>query len=494
MLSGDQAYGDLSEDDKVQLLTRELHNPRPLLPPSYVGSEELHRVLDVFGVIRRARHEFSAKAVTTYVVSMTHGVSDLLEVLLFMKEAGLLRVGADGGVESELDVVPLFETISDLHACAGLMRDLLSNAAYEGQLKARGGFQEVMLGYSDSSKDGGYLAANWALQSTLAALAGVSRETGVPMRLFHGRGGTVGRGGGRANRAILSQPAGSFGGRIRFTEQGEVISFRYSLPPIAHRHLEQIVSAVLTAARGADGSPDAEEKYRSVMEEMENASRAAYRALVYDDPDFWCFYTQATPIEHISLLPIASRPVFRPGKALSGIEGLRAIPWNFAWVQSRAVLVGWYGMGTGLWSFAGDDPQRLETLREMYKDWPFFRTVVDNVALELVRAHLPTARMYAARVQPRELSERLQGLIEAEYDRTCRMVLEITGAKELLENAPVVRRTVEFRNPAVLPLSAVQVSLMNAWEGLSEEEQAGEWREAMLQSIAGIAAAMQSTG
>jgi phosphoenolpyruvate carboxylase len=291
----------------------------------------------------------------------------------------------------------------------------------------------------------------------------------------------------------LSQPAGSFSGQIRFTEQGEVISFRYSLPPIAHRHLEQIVSAVLLAA-ARKGHGDAEKKYGEVMRQLEETSRAAYRRLVYDDKDFWSFYTQATPIEHISLLPIASRPVFRPGKALAGIEGLRAIPWNFAWVQSRTTLVGWYGMGTALESFVQESDPNLQILTEMYAKWPFFRTVVDNAQLELVRAHLPTARLYAARVSPRKLGERMERMIEEEHERTSQMILRLTGQERLLENARVVRSTVEFRNPAVMPLSIMQVALMDKWETLSEEEQAGPWREAMLQSIAGIAAAMQSTG
>jgi phosphoenolpyruvate carboxylase len=219
----------------------------------------------------------------------------------------------------------------------------------------------------------------------------------------------------------------------------------------------------------------------------------AYRALVYDDPGFWPFYTQATPIEAISLLPIASRPVFRPGKALSGLDGLRAIPWNFAWVQSRFVLVGWYGLGSALEQLARD-PDRLETLRAMYHDWPFFRTVLENAQLELLRAHFPTAAMYAARVLPAELGTRLFGSIRAEFDRTAAWTLAVAEANTLQESAPVVARTVDFRNPAVLPLSVLQVHLMNVWETLPEEAQAGPWREAMLQSIAGIAAAMQSTG
>jgi len=487
------AYNDLKEEEKIALLTKELHNPRPLLPIDFAGSEQCQRVLNVFHVIRRARRELSPRSVEAYIISMTHGISDILEALLLCKEAGLYRITPDGKVESEIDIVPLFETIEDLHGCGDLMRELLKNKTYAAHVQARGGFQEVMLGYSDSSKDGGYLAANWALQTTLESIAKVSKETGVPMRLFHGRGGTVGRGGGRANKAILSQPAGSFSGRIRFTEQGEVISFRYSLPPIAHRHLEQIVSAVLLAADG-QGDPDAEQRYGPAMQELEETSRATYRSLVYDDADFWAFYTQATPIEHISLLPIASRPVFRPGKALGGIEGLRAIPWNFAWVQSRTTLVGWYGMGAALDAFANAKPENIDTLRTMYREWPFFRTVVDNAQLELVRSDIKTARLYANRVEPKELGARLEQTIEDEHARTVDMIKRITGQERLLENGRVVRQTVEFRNPAVMPLSVMQVALMDAWGTLTEEEQGGEWREAMLQSIAGIAAAMQSTG
>ena len=492
VLSADKHYEDLLESEKIELLSFELRNPRPLLPPDFKGSDLCRRVLDVFNVIKRARRELSRDSIRSYIISMTHGISDLLEVLIFCKEAGLLRITLDG-VESDLDIVPLFETIEDLHHCSDLMRELFRNASYRAHLTARGDLQEVMLGYSDSSKDGGYLATNWALQSTLAHLAEVTKDTGIPMRLFHGRGGTVGRGGGRANKAILSQPAGTFSGRIRFTEQGEVVSFRYSLPPIAHRHLEQIVSAVLLAASGS-GSPDAETRYRDVMLELESNSRLAYRKLVYDDPGFWSFYTQATPIEHISLLPIASRPVYRPGKTLSGIDGLRAIPWNFAWVQSRATLVGWYGMGAALHLYAHDNEAHLDTLRTMYREWPFFQTVVDNAQLELVRSHLPTTRLYAARVEPRELGTRIQTAIEEEHHRTVEMILKITGQDRLLENGKVVRSTVEFRNPAVMPLSLLQVALMDKWTHLSDEEQTGAWREAMLQSIAGIAAAMQSTG
>jgi phosphoenolpyruvate carboxylase len=230
------------------------------------------------------------------------------------------------------------------------------------------------------------------------------------------------------------------------------------------------------------------------MEELEDRSRHAYRELVYDDAEFWAYYTQATPIEHIALLPIASRPVFRPGNALAGIEGLRAIPWNFAWVQSRTTLVGWYGLGSALDSFISEDPTHLATLQEMHAEWPFFRTVLANAQLELARAHLPTARMYVDRVRPKALGKRIGERIEQEHASSVAMLLKVTRQNDLLEHAQVVRNTNNFRTPAVMPLSAMQVILMNAWGNINEDEQAGIWRESMLQSIAGIAAAMQSTG
>ncbi len=483
-------YSSLEERKKIDLLTRELKNPRPIMPVTYELSERARSVLEVFFVVRRAQEELNKESVASYVISMTHGVSDLLEVLLLCKEAGVTRVSPEGLIESDIDIVPLFETISDLHNSADLMLQLFENVTYREHLRSRNDRQEVMLGYSDSSKDGGYLAANWALQSTIASLAEVSQTTQIAIDLFHGRGGTVGRGGGRANRAILAQPAGSFSGKIRFTEQGEVVSFRYSLAPIAHRHLEQIVNAVLLAAAGV-GARGAEEKYSRVMTELESESRQKYRDLVYEDGEFWSFYSQATPIDHISALPIASRPVFRPGNALQSIEGLRAIPWNFAWVQSRTTLVGWYGMGTAIAKLRSS-PEGLATLREMYLEWPFFRSVIDNAQLELTRAHIPTSQLYAKRVKPKELGVRVQAQIEDEYRKTRDSILAITGESEILESAKVIRNTVEFRNPAVMPLSVLQVALMDDWTELSEGDPA--WKEAMLQTIAGIAAAMQSTG
>ncbi|MBW3622493.1 MAG: phosphoenolpyruvate carboxylase, partial [Armatimonadetes bacterium] len=490
-------YSDLEEAEKVRVLTQELCSPRPLLPRNWQGSPDAMAGIAVFDVIRHSRQYLSTDSVNAYIISMTHGISDILEVLLLAKETGLVRWRASEeghALESDLDIVPLFETIEDLECCGELMAELFENGAYRDHLQARGFFQEIMLGYSDSNKDGGYLTANWSLQDTQGRLAEVCRKAGVTLRLFHGRGGTVGRGGGRANRAIMAQPPGSFDGRIRFTEQGEVASFRYSFPPIAHRHLEQIVSAVLLATTNIPEPAKVRDEWRDAMARMADDSKRTYRSLVYEDPDFWDFYTQATPIRHISRLPITSRPTFRPGRQLVGLEGLRAIPWVFAWIQSRYVVPGWYGMGSALSAFAEQNPHHLEILQQMYHEWAFFRTVVDNAQLELVRAHLPTAASYAARVEPKELGERIHGRIVEEYRLAHEWILKVTQNDELLPNAHVIRHTVEMRNPAVEPLSKIQVALLEIWDRMEEEEQTPAWRDAILLSITGIAAAMQSTG
>ncbi|MDH4389067.1 MAG: phosphoenolpyruvate carboxylase [Fimbriimonas sp.] len=473
-----EEYVEAEEETKQSILLRELKNPRPL-----IRQPEGDYLETVLGSIQVMSQE---PGMDTYITSMSTSVSDMLEVMLFLKEEGLWSEESLGTPHNP-NIVPLFETVDDLERAAGLLKELFAIPLYRKYIDGIG-YQEVMLGYSDSSKDGGYLAANWSLQNGMRQIAQVSEETGIKIRLFHGRGGTVGRGGGRASQAILSQPKGAFCGQIRFTEQGEVISFRYSLPAIAHRHLEQIVSACLIATIEPN-EHDYDSKYEDVMSKLSEDSRYAYRKLVYETPGFWDFYTEATPIDHISLLPIASRPVYRPGASAEGVEGLRAIPWNFAWVQSRALLVGWYGFGSALQELL-KHPNGKDQLQRMYQEWPFFRTVVDNAQLELVRADIPTAALYAKRAKDQSFWKE----IEQEYDRTKHGLLAITGEKELLENSKVIRQTVAFRNPMTLPLNKLQIHLMNRWENLTEQDKEGTWREAMLQSIAGIAAAMQSTG
>jgi phosphoenolpyruvate carboxylase len=498
ILPPDSDYSLLPEEEKLAILAREIRNPRPLVHRDADLSPKTRDVLRVFDVIRASRHRLSDKSVICYIISMTHAVSDMLEPLLLAKEAGLLLWHDSDQLKSELDIVPLFETIDDLHRSDTLMRAIFASPEYARHLKTRGDFQEIMLGYSDSSKDGGFLAANWALQDTQSRLAHACEENHVRLRFFHGRGGTVGRGGGRANRAILSQPPGAFNGSIRFTEQGEVISFRYGLPPIAHRHLEQIVNASLIAVSPARTQKAAEnvepEEWLTAMRSMAANSREIYRQMVHDDPEFWQFYAEATPIKYISRLPIASRPVSRSGSKLATVDDLRAIPWVFAWVQCRYVVPGWYGLGVALEQFVAENPQNADLLKEMYQNWRFFRAVIDNAQLELTRAHLSTAVWYAARLKrigEERIGKKFHTLISEEHARTVNHVLDLTSQTQLMTHASVVRNTVALRNPAVAPLSLLQVALMDAQESEGEKP---TWNEAILLSITGIAAAMQSTG
>ena len=475
---GKLGYSSLNEDEKVRILTDELLNPRPLVMAHWRGEPETERVRQVYRVIQEAHQEFGPDCVRCSIVSMTHGVSDLLEVLVLMKDAGLVHY-VEGVPTGVLDVVPLLETIDDLRSAHQLLEALWDNRAYSPFLQSRRMRQEVMLGYSDSSKDGGYVAATWFLYQTQAELSDAADHRAVRLRLFHGRGGTVGRGGGRANRAIQAQPPGSFTGQMRFTEQGEVISFRYSLKPIAHRHLEQILSASFTALAHASDQPPDRPDWHEIMAELAEVSMKTYRALVYDNPDFWTFYSQATPVRFMSQLSIASRPVMRPSAKGDPMDSLRAIPWNFAWVQSRYGIPGWFGIGSALDAFSN----RLDELQDLYREWPFFSTLIENVELELSRAELQVAALYARQVQPPELGSHVHGLIQAEYDLSVRLVQEVTG-RELMDGAKTVRSTISFRNPLIAPLHVMQASLL----------QRDMDPAVMLQCMMGVAAGMQSTG
>jgi phosphoenolpyruvate carboxylase len=500
----EQDYASLDEAGRVEVLRRELRNPRPLVPVGATLDPAAAEALETFEAIRDIARE-SPDAVGAYIVSMTHTVSDLLEPMLLAKEAGLWRHSGAGSVETPLDFVPLFETIDDLHEAADRMRALFADDVYRLQLEARGGFQEIMLGYSDSNKDGGYWMANWALHRAQAALGTVCREHGVDFRLFHGRGGTVGRGGGRANQAIGAMPAASQNGRIRLTEQGEVISFRYSLPGIAHRHAEQLVSAVLLGigagdASAAPGEAPSEED-AGLMSEIAERSMEAYRGLI-DDAAFWSWYVTATPIEQISRLPIASRPVSRGSATEVDFEGLRAIPWVFAWTQIRAIAPGWYGVGAGLAATGGEQRDRLAAL---YRSWPFFRAVVDNAQREMARARLEIARHYAALAEDggagsdaSDSSDIFRRVLD-DFDAARTAILEITGQEVLLEGSPVIRKSIALRNPYTDVLNLVQLELLRRYRaagvaGDTDPDTLDHLRELLFLSINGIAAAMQSTG
>ncbi|MDP2498976.1 MAG: phosphoenolpyruvate carboxylase [Candidatus Palauibacterales bacterium] len=508
-------YGSLGEEERVEVLERELRNPRPLLPVDREVGAEARRVLDTLAVVREAVRR-DRRSVGAWVVSMTHELSDLLEPMLLAKEAGLWRLDGES-VHTPLDFVPLYETIDDLEAAEERVRRLLQHSLYRLHLAGRAELQEVMLGYSDSNKDGGYWMANWSLHRAQECIGRVCREEGVELRLFHGRGGTVGRGGGRANRAIRAMPDVVHNGRFRATEQGEVLSFRYSLPAIAHRHTEQVVSAVLLGAAaaasgagrtGAERTPAdpgnrdlgcRDDRQARLVAEIAERGMGAYRELI-EAEGFWRWYLEATPIRQISRLPLASRPASREGAEVE-FGALRAIPWNFAWTQTRHLVPGWFGTGRALGPLV-DDPEGLEACREMYRNWPFFAAVVDDAQREMARARLSMSRRYADLADPE--TPDVHEWIEEEFERARAAVLRITEQDELLDNEPVIQRSIRLRNPYTDVLNLLQVELLrrhrSAAGGATEKEGEREppAEEALvgeiLLSINGIAAAMQSTG
>jgi phosphoenolpyruvate carboxylase len=486
-----QEYAQLDEEERLKLLSAELVNPRPLLAHGAGVSDDANVVLSVFDVMRTAIARDPA-SVGCYIVSMTKSVSDLLEPMLLAKEAGLWSM-RDGTVECPIDFVPLFETIDDLAAAEERMRLLFTHDTYRTHLKARGNFQEIMLGYSDSNKDGGYWMANWALHRAQGQLGRVCNEYGIAFRLFHGRGGSVGRGGGRANLAIVAMPAAAHNGRIRLTEQGEVISFRYALTGLAHRHTEQLVNATLLAfARVRDGKGDAQASDRDVaiMDSISHASMAAYRGLI-DDPTFWDWFLAATPVQHIGGLPIASRPVSRSGGRLE-FENLRAIPWVFSWTQTRYIVPGWFGVGEAL-TAALADADTAAHLQDRYRDWPFFRVVVDNAQREMARARLGIARRYSE-LAGTDTSH--HDRINADFEAARAAILRVTGQKDLLDFNAVIEKSIALRNPYTDVLNFIQLELLKRYRAVGEdgEAQQAALRHLIFLSINGIAAAMQSTG
>ena len=493
-------YAALDEDDRLALLTRELKNPRPFIRLGGEVGPEADRVLSALRVAKAAIEQ-EPESIGSYIVSMTDAVSDVLEVLLLAKEVGLWRRTEGGAVESPIDAVPLLETIADLEAGPALLAALFENEVYAAHLVARGGLQEVMLGYSDSNKDGGYWQANWSLHKAQGALARTCREHGVDLRFFHGRGGTVGRGGGRAGQAIRAMPPEAQTGRIRFTEQGEVVSFRYALPGIARRHLEQIVHAQIEALADADlrfaeaPDPDADVwdgpeggAAHDLMQRLADRAMTAYRDLI-DADDFWPWYVAATPIEHIAGLSIASRPISRKGASELDFAGLRAIPWVFSWTQPRYTVPGWYGAGTALAeAISGDD---LALLQRLQTEWPFFQAVAGNAMRELARARLVVGRRYSVLAEAGGVHPAPFERVESEYARAEAAFLRVARQDDLLAQSQTIAATIRYRNPATDVLNLVQLDLMRRWRG---GEQGDEIGRALLVSVNGIAAAMQSTG
>jgi phosphoenolpyruvate carboxylase len=494
-------WAALGEPERVALLEREIGGRRPLIPARLGYDDETDKTLGLFRLVSERTEALGPDAFGSFILSMASDVSDVLAVLLLAKEARLADLRAEGGW-SRVDVVPLFETIEDLENAPAVLDTLLSNPLYRRNVSLRGDAQEVMVGYSDSNKDGGYLTANWKLYVAQARLAAVAQEHGVRLRLFHGRGGAVGRGGGPAGKAILAQPPGSVRGRLKITEQGEVIAARYFDQEIAYRNLEQIVHAVLLASAEAPSTPDAGEGagWPAVMDELSDAAFHAYRALVYGDPDFVRFFHEATPIGEFGQLNIGSRPPKRT--ASDRIEDLRAIPWVFSWMQSRVTLPGWYGVGTALGGYAEQSPAHLERLREMYRRWPFFATTLDNAQMSLAKADMDIAARYARLVGDQAMAQRIYGQIAAEFRRSVDIICRITEQEALLDGQPVLQKSIRLRNPYVDPLSYLQVELLRRLRALPPSEgeddalrqQRRDLRAAVLLSINGIAAGVKNTG
>ncbi|HCD51980.1 MAG TPA: phosphoenolpyruvate carboxylase [Balneolaceae bacterium] len=482
-------YSELSEEDKIALLKKELQNPRPLSPFNSERTEVSKKVLTVFEEIRDML-QLDKNTFGSYIISMTHGVSDMLEVLLIAKELGLWKL-SEHGVDSPLDVVPLFETISDLEASKDLMAQIFEDSLFSKHIESRGNFQEIMLGYSDSNKDGGYWMANWALNKAQYDLGMVCRKYGIDFRLFHGRGGTVGRGGGQSNKAIIAMPDVSNNGRIRFTEQGEVISFRYSLASIAHRHLEQLVNAMVQVTMSQNNKPgyltDKDDEW-DMMQELAHITMDSYRSLI-DDENFWDWYYHITPIEHIGKLPIASRPVSRKKTGKLQFEDLRAIPWVFAWTQVRYNVPGWYGIGKGLEQVIEKYPNAKEVIGRWHKEWTFFHTVMNNSQREIARTHLATSEIYNTG-RDMEFHNRIQ----TDLDLAIKNITAMTGYEDILGHNKVIQHSILFRNPFTYPLNIMQAELLKRWEEVTDEKEKEELTELIFLNINGIAAAMQSTG
>ncbi len=479
-------YRELDETARVKLLLDHLQSGKPLAADTNGYSEETQSELAVVHAAAVARRRYGEAAVQNYVISKAESVSDVLEVALLLKEAGLFS--PQHGLA--LNIVPLFETIDDLRHCAKIMDALLSLPAYREWLASRRGIQEVMLGYSDSNKDGGFLTSIWELYKAEGELVDVFRRHGIRLCLFHGRGGSVGRGGGPSYQAIIAQPPGAVQGRIRITEQGEVIAAKYSSAEVGRRNLETLAAATLEASLLHPANDARENVYAGVMEELSAAAYKAYRGLVYETPGFEQYFRESTVISEIARLNIGSRPSSRTRS--QKIEDLRAIPWVFSWSQSRVMLPGWYGFGSAVKAWLAAHPQPgMDVLQSMYEKWPFFRVVLSNVDMVLAKTDIGIASRYADLVEDRVLSEAIFKRIREEWQLTIEMVCKIMKQQTLLESNPLLARSIRNRFAYLDPLNHVQIELLKR-----ERAKGGDERviEGIHLTINGIAAGLRNSG
>ncbi|KIP15641.1 MULTISPECIES: phosphoenolpyruvate carboxylase [Burkholderia] len=496
-------YAALAEEDKLRVLLAALADPRPLRSPYFEYSALAQSELGVFEKARAVRAQFGPRAVRNYIISHTETVSDLVEVLLLQKETGLLdgAFGAKhGGAKNGLMVIPLFETIPDLRDASRIMREYFALPGVDALVAHQGGEQEVMLGYSDSNKDGGFLTSNWELYRAELALVDLFHERGITLRLFHGRGGTVGRGGGPTYQAILSQPPGTVNGQIRLTEQGEVIASKFANPEIGRRNLETVVAATLEASLLPQSNAPAQlPAFETAMQTLSDTAMAAYRALVYETPGFTDYFFSSTPITEIAELNIGSRPASRKlqDPKHRRIEDLRAIPWGFSWGQCRLLLTGWYGFGSAVAAYldgtkdAAERSKRLALLKKMNKTWPFFSNLLSNMDMVLAKTDLAVASRYAQLVADKKLRKHVFERIVAEWERTSQALAEITGQDTRLATNPLLARSIKNRFPYLDPLNHLQVELI-------KRHRAGDTnarlRRGIHLTINGIAAGLRNTG
>ena len=481
-------YEELSEVDRISLLVEEMATPRPLHSPFLDYSEETRGELAIFFAARELRQRYGAAALPNCIISKTDGVSDLLELALLLKEAGLLRPGSQP--QLDVNIIPLFETIEDLQKSAATLAGIFDLAAYRALIGGLGDEQEVMLGYSDSNKDGGFLTSGWELYKAEIGLTRVCRQHGVRLRLFHGRGGSVGRGGGPSYHAILAQPAGAVSGQIRLTEQGEVISTKYGNPDTGRRNLEVLIAATLEASlTDHENRVEPAEQFHAVMDELSQRAFVAYRSLVYETPGFTTYFRQSTVVSEIATLNIGSRPASR--KPSERIEDLRAIPWVFSWAQCRLMLPGWYGFGSAVDGYLQANPEGLATLRRMLHAWPFFRSLLSNMDMVLAKTDLAIASRYAELVADAELRAGIFQRIRAEWELTRRHLLDILGQDDFLADNPLLKRSLQLRSPYLDPLNHLQVELL-------KRHRAGETDERVARgihlSINGIASGLRNSG
>jgi phosphoenolpyruvate carboxylase len=489
-------YEALPEEARVALLHAELQGTRPLYAPYMSYTDEVRGELDIIFAAKAIRDRFGAGTLPHYIISKCDGVSDMLEVALILKEASLMQGGAAPSMG--MQIIPLFETIGDLRQASATMHAVFSIPLYRALVASLGDTQEVMLGYSDSNKDGGFLTSGWELYQAEVALLRVFREHGVTMRLFHGRGGSVGRGGGPSYQAIMAQPAGTVNGQIRITEQGEVIASKYASPEVGRRNLELLMSAALEASlTDQSGAAVESERFHPTMNALSERAFRAYRALVYETPGFTQYFRESTPLSEIATLNIGSRPSSRKGS--ERIEDLRAIPWVFSWAQCRLLLPGWYGFGTAVSEWLVETPDGMNTLQNMAQTWPFFRALLSNMDMVLAKSDLAVASRYAELVSDETLRVAIFARIEREWHLTKDAVLAITGQSKLLADNPMLERSIATRFPYMDPLNHLQIALLRRKreastnsEGLSEIDERIE--RGIHLTINGISAGLRNSG